>query len=644
MSAHEAKPGFWIGDSIPEILGANRIVTRGKRLIAGRDVKVLCPACNGGREREQSLSVKLDVDEQGVTWHCKRGTCSGFTGSGKIDGARRGDDGPQRRERPTPVRPQADPPQVQQQTQNLLDWFALRGISEETVREFGIYGKQDRWPKFGDDGKLEHDAEGKALWIPKPTIVFPYLWRGELVNRKRRSVDKQFMQDKDSLRSLYNADNVTSPDEVIFVEGEMDVLSLWEAGFRQVVSLPDGASNTLREENDPRRQDDIRFDPLENCSAIIAPVKRCILATDADVPGGYLAEEFARRLGRVRCWKASWPEGCKDANDVLLRHVPKGEVPTDEQLELGRADLRAAITGAEPWPLAHVVTLRPGQLSHFLRSGKGPRGLDSGIRTLDDIARLPAGPGWLVEVTGIPSHGKTSMVRPWLIYQARKHNLGLVWCSPEDNQAETSALEMARIIAGQPLYEAGTYMPEEVLSDAEDWLRRHVTFLQSNDPNVEMSLQWVLERAEEAKARHPRQLLVIDPWNEFEHQFDRYETETQYVGRWLRKLKAWGRAEGMTIVIVAHPKNQLKDGKGKYPVVDGYDINGGANWNNKADLGLTVYRAEDGFVQVHCWKARFPAFGKRGGMARLSLDKRTGRLGSVFQNQDEQPSGAEAWG
>lgn len=617
-----ARPDFIVGDSIGDILAEARIDLGRRRLVPGRSVKAICPRCHGGKTREDSLSVKLDDDGQGLAWHCFRGTCDDFKGNGRIEGAdghQRRDEAPLRRERAPVVKPVLHTAAEQLRPPELYDFFAKRGIGQETVDAFGIYGRMERWPKLDAAGKAVLDAEDKPVWANKATVVFPYSWRGEIVARKFRSPDKQFKQDRDSLRVLFNADAVTSPDEVILVEGEMDVLALWEAGFRQVVSLPDGAPAKLYDEDDPRRQDDKRFDALENCAEILADAKRIIIATDADVPGGYLAEEFARRLGRVRCWRVRWPDGCKDANDVLMRH--------------GAEALQRCVAHAEPWPLAGLWSPRPGSLREFLVSGRTPKGLESGIASLDDIAQLPAGGGWLVVVTGIPSHGKTSVVRPWITYLAQRHDLGIVWSSPEDNRPEVVALEVARIIAGQPLHEAGTYMPEEVLTRAEEWIARRITFLHSDDPDTEMTLDWVLKRAEEAKRRHRRDILLLDPFNEFEHQMAKGESETQYIGRWLRRLKAWGRAEGMTVIIVAHPKGQVRDPKTKkYPVVEGYDINGGANWNNKADLGLTVYRAEEGVVQVHCWKARFKPFGKRGHMARLKLDPRSGRISSIAQD------------
>jgi hypothetical protein len=58
---------------------------------------------------------------------------------------------------------------------------------------------------------------------------------------------------------------------------------------------------------------------------------------DGDAPGLALAEELARRLGKERCYKVSWPDGSKDANDVLQN--------------LGDATLRGCIDNAEGFPL-----------------------------------------------------------------------------------------------------------------------------------------------------------------------------------------------------------------------------------------------------------------------------------------------------
>lgn len=614
-----AKP-FLLGDSIADILAEAGIQTGRTPPRPGSDVKLLCPACGGGKSREQSLSVKVDADGMGAAWHCFRGNCPGgplVPGSGRIESAegRRRSDEPVRRERAEPKPPPAIPDDDDLgRPAALVEFFERRGISEETLAEFGVHAVTRRWPTAGGN------------WIGKPTIVFPYRQGGQLVNRKYRSPDKEFMQDKDAARTLFNIDAVESDDEVVFVEGEMDVLAMWEAGYRQVVSLPDGSPQKLLDEDDPKRQADKRFDALEDAKERLAKVKRIFIATDMDEPGKILAEELARRLGKARCWLVEWPKPWKDANDVWH----KGG---------GRAAIDKALEHAQPYPLAGHIEIRPGQLIAYRQARRGPRALKSGLADLDAVARMPFGGGWLTVLTGIPSHGKSTLLRNWLVRLAAKHDYGVIWCSPEDNTPENLALGLASLWTDQPAF--GTQdrpaMSDADLAAAEQWIAKRFTFIGSDDPDEEMTLDWVLARAGEAVKRHRRNLLCLDPWNEFEHQWGRQESETQYVNRWLRKLKAWGRAHACDVLICAHPTKLQKDPKTKkYPVAEGYDINGGAGWKNKADLGVTVYRREEGMMEVHNWKVRFGAFGKQFEQCKLEVVNTFGKLRSPGFTIDER--------
>ena len=89
-------------------------------------------------------------------------------------------------------------------------------------------------------------------------------------------------------------------------------------------------------------------------------MKTFIIAVDADEPGDALAEELARRLGRERCWRVSWPGSAleaatataaldpaaarKDANEVLVKDGPDW--------------LRELIERAEPTPINGLYRFR----------------------------------------------------------------------------------------------------------------------------------------------------------------------------------------------------------------------------------------------------------------------------------------------
>ncbi|KAJ8450704.1 hypothetical protein Cgig2_021176 [Carnegiea gigantea] len=138
-------------------------------------------------------------------------------------------------------------------------------------------------------------------------IAFTYRRNGALVSCKYRDAVKRFWQEVDTEKIFYGLDDVKNATDIIIVEGEIDKLAMEEAGFRNCVSVPDGAPPKISRKDVPAPDQ----------------ASRIILATDGDPPGQALAEELARRLGRERCWRVKWPkknevESFKDANEVSI--------------------------------------------------------------------------------------------------------------------------------------------------------------------------------------------------------------------------------------------------------------------------------------------------------------------------------------
>ena len=84
---------------------------------------------------------------------------------------------------------------------------------------------------------------------------------------------------------LYGLDDVRDSAEIVIVEGEMDKLALEEAGFRNVVSVPDGAPSRVKEGSLPPPEEDTKYLYIWNCRAVLDQAVRIVLATDSDPPG-----------------------------------------------------------------------------------------------------------------------------------------------------------------------------------------------------------------------------------------------------------------------------------------------------------------------------------------------------------------------
>ena len=198
-------------------------------------------------------------------------------------------------------------------------WFEGRGISEENLRDMGVYSGQHR--QTGDSFEVVPHPRGNI-------IVFPYFDGGSVVNAKYRGSDKKFYQTPGGKKVFYNRNILDDPQlmegraPLIIVEGEIDVLSVREAGNPFVVSVPDGAPPAIDDAADSdliEPKHDTKYSFLLHDWDKLKKIKRVVIATDNDAPGLRLADELVRRLGRDRCSFVIYPAGQKDFNDVLLK-------------------------------------------------------------------------------------------------------------------------------------------------------------------------------------------------------------------------------------------------------------------------------------------------------------------------------------
>lgn len=385
---------------------------------------------------------------------------------------------------------------------------------------------------------------------------------------------------------------------LIITEGEFDALSFLASGAVHVVSVPNGAAGKPGE-GDIVPRDDRQFAYLwdgDKLKASLRQWRKIILATDADEPGLILREELAVRLGRPRCWFVTYPAGCKDANEVLIRY--------------GDGALQDMIADAKP--------MVPDRLVKFsdIPVRADARSYSTGWMRFDQHFKLL--PPQLIIVTGKPNAGKSEWTLGLCKNFARLHGLKGTILQFEDNPERNrrSLLRYARSWAGS---ETGM-----IRESPEAWVDRMFRTISPNEDLEEendYNLDWLKMAIEEAAVRHGSKWILIDPWNEVEHMWGRGDTEALYLNRALRQLKKFSRRYQVAIIIVTHPHsvggrvNSLED-------FTLYDINGGAAWNNKADLGVIVWADDTGAYDRRVKVAKSKDFQRFGqpGIVRMKYD------------------------
>jgi twinkle protein len=149
--------------------------------------------------------------------------------------------------------------------------------------------------------------------------------------------------------------------------------------------------------------------------------------------------------------------------------------------------------------------------------------------------------------------------------------------------------------------------PSEMAASKE-FLDDHFVFLEQKDGSMS-TIQDIIARIKLAITRCGVRGAVIDPYNYID--MSAYEAEHLGISVMLSELSAFARANGVAIFFVAHPQKLFTRDDGTLPVPKGNHISGSAAWWAKADIGLTVHRAEFN-VEIHCWKARFKWLGSVG--------------------------------
>lgn len=452
------------------------------------------------------------------------------------------------------------------------DWLTARGIDPVLAVKFGLHTVQ---------------RSGKH-WL-----AVPYIENGRTVNHKYRvTSDKSAqMMDPGAPLTLLNHDCLLDESlaqvPLVITEGEWDLLAVMTAGKRRVVSVPNGAPK--QSSDDGELTDGARYAWFWRHEAALRSVRQVVIAADNDDPGNALAADLCRLFGPERCLFVDYPDGCKDANDVLANHGPDALVQMLDR--------------AKPYPVKGLYGIDdfPEQPAY--------QGIENGIPQLDELFRIV--PRTFTVVTGYAGQGKTSFLM-WVLAGLIRKEIHVTIASFE---TDIKPIFKRKLIAA--LLESGEYSQHssDALRWAEEMIRKYVAII-SHNPNGDedaLSLDDVLGLFRASVVRNGTRFCLLDPWNEIDHLRDNGETETEYVGRSIRSMKRFAKQNDVAFWIIAHPaKPQQFVKKGELPGL--YDISGSANWANKADYGL-VFQIKDReywTTTLACTKVRMGLPGKMG--------------------------------
>jgi twinkle protein len=440
-----------------------------------------------------------------------------------------------------------------------------RGIDPDKARKYGV-----------TERRLSNGAD---------VVAIAYRRNGEVYGHKVRPLvhgdgPRFWFHPKGQTRDLWNVDvlgdDTLIEQPIIITEGELDAMSCIEAGFPRAVSIPDGWTVAYRGDDGPKSKPILEnADRLKRSPFIIA-------AGDADETGASFVRALSNLLDHPVKY-LTYPDGCKDANDILKKHGP-GEL--------------ARVLNSAKWcdPEGGLVTgfgdMPPEPPMQLYRPGYDP---------FDRVILFHA--GFPTIVTGIPSHGKSTFVTCAVHHAVRANDIRAAFGMFE---TPTSVLRdhLARLSSGSPWGELSAPQRREV----EDKLDRSYRVLHKvDDERRSHDMGWVRDMMHTAAVREGCKIIVLDPWNEIEHVPEKGESVTTYLNTALARIRQWAERFDCAVCIVAHPTKMRTEPNGRSVPPLGYDISDSAAWFNKAAIGCTVHQVEgdDPHVEVINWKSKF---------------------------------------
>jgi twinkle protein len=547
---------------------------------SGEHLRTACPLCSSDRKKNRSKDMNLLRKEDGAVMY----TCHhcGSNGSVWLPNTTPG----------FKLNAVPAPSIVQNRLeQQHLDFLASRGISKATAEKMRLFSAE----KFF--GKLEKMAD---------CIGFPYYRDSALVAVKYRAIEeKAFTQSEGGAHDFFAIDTVEKGRPIVIVEGEIDCLTLIEAGIPNVVSVPGGAPVKVSDGKiDP--ENDKKFSFIWNAKELLDAAPYIVLATDQDAPGQALAEELARRIGKEKCRVAKFSG--KDLNEVYLSDPTRTSDPTRLMEEI--------ISNAQALPVPGLIDVASykTRLENLFANGSG-KGLSTGYSSVDAVYTVA--PAQLTVVTGYPSSGKSNFVDQIMVNLARSNDWKFGVCSFE-NLPEVHITRLMEIYTGKRFFDGKNRMSYSERDKAFAWVADHFVFIDTagDEPNT---LDSILGRLKSSIQATGIKGVVIDPYNYLD--LNRDSSETDAISQMLTKIQNFVKRNQVHCWFVAHPSKITRSGV-EQPRPDGMAIAGSMAWWAKTDNGITVHRKEN-FVEIAVWKCRYRWVGTQG-ETTLLYDKTAG--------------------
>lgn len=375
---------------------------------------------------------------------------------------------------------------------------------------------------------------------------------------KERDKNKEWCE-KDTMPILFGMDQCQDFSCLVITEGQIDSLSVAEAGISNAVSVPNGARG---------------FTWIENCWDWVTKFPEVVVFGDCERGKVTLVDELSRRLRcKLRVVRQEDYLGEKDANAILQKYGPEA--------------IRQAVHNAQVLPVNHVVRLADVEsvdLNDLERIRTGFSNLD---RVVDGFFM-----GQLVLLTGKRGEGKSTLMGQ-LMAEALNQGYKVLAYSGElpgyqfKRWLDFQLAGPQNVLTTYNVYSDPRYSLEgETVQRLNRWYYDNAFLYDNNSLNGD-EYESLLGTIEKTIQRYGVKLVCVD---NLMTAIDVASADNQYVqqSQFVRSLKQIAVRYNVVVLLVAHPKKT--DGK----VTDNDAVSGSSDITNRADIVLSYVKNSEG--------------------------------------------------
>lgn len=494
-----------------------------------------CPYCNGGNHHDKfTFAINLDTG----MFNCKRGGCNAkgnmITLAHDIDGFDLADDVEKhyniKQINTIEYRHFKNAHRITESKDEAVEYLKNRGISEAVCRKYEITVDENNrdiliFPFKTEDGELKGAKYRNTKFV-----------KGETVGSKEWCV-------RDCMPILFGMNHCESFGQLVITEGQIDSLSLVEAGVPNAVSVPTGKNG---------------FSWVPHCWNWMKKFQQIVVFGDNENGEITLAAEINKRFPKItKVVRVEDYQGCKDANELLLKY--------------GKDALLKAVANAEYASTGFIKDMSDVESIDI----ESLPAISTGSVGLDQILAGGFHYGDFVVLTGRRGEGKSTMASQMVVEALAKGNNCLIYSGEMKDIAVKNWID--RQISGDQI------PTPKMIKRCEEFYRGRLFIC--DDSGVEDETEDLLETIEDAIIqRNVRFILVDNLMTAMEDTAGTNEALFRQQSNFTGKLAKLARKFDVVILLVCHPRKTSNDR------LENDDVSGTADITNKANVVLTYSR------------------------------------------------------